>query len=101
MAHLSALIEEVIYHLIREISIALRGSNQLPEEEATTQEENITLLCPDYAVCLMVNYNSDVLMAFLVGGFIDSDPYRIPVSGSCRYRIVSRELTSQLPMLPV
>ena len=42
-AHLSALIEDVIYHLIREISIALRGSNRLPEAEASTQSENITL----------------------------------------------------------
>ena len=41
--HLSALIEDVTYLLIREISTALRGSNQLSEEESTRQAEDITI----------------------------------------------------------
>ncbi len=40
--HLAALIEDVAFHLIREVSIALRGSRQMPEEEANRRAEEIT-----------------------------------------------------------
>ena len=40
--HLAALIEDVAFHLIREVSIALRGSRQMAEEEANRQAENVT-----------------------------------------------------------
>ena len=40
--HLAALIEDVAYHLIREIGIALRGSSLLPEAEAEKRAEDIT-----------------------------------------------------------
>ncbi len=41
--HLSALIEDVTYLLIREISIALRGSGHVSEEEAGRMAEDITV----------------------------------------------------------
>ena len=40
--HLASLIEEVAYLMIREIGIALRGSSQVPEEEASKRAEDIT-----------------------------------------------------------
>ncbi len=41
--HLASLMEDVAFHLIREIGIALRGSDQLPEEEASRRAEDITV----------------------------------------------------------
>ena len=40
--NLSALIEDVAFHLNRQIAIALRGSEQVSEEDAETAAEDIT-----------------------------------------------------------
>ena len=41
--HVAALIEDVAFHLNRQIGIALRGSNSLPEEESFCRAEEITV----------------------------------------------------------
>ena len=66
--NLSALIEDVAFHLNRQIGIALRGSEQLPPEEADRRAEDVTAAFLERLPAIRAYVETDLQAAY------DGDP---------------------------